>query len=215
MTIIVDLTNTTPVETLHREVTLYTPGAPIFEVDYQLRQAVRDFCRITQVWQQRNTEILTTVADQEEYDADLPVGTELVAIISAWNGTTEIEVEVPGESDDQDPTDSSTTWRVGLVGTDTIRVVPLPEEADIVVTGTVAFAPNEESEVLPTAVYQRWRTPIVNGAIAKLMLQVGKPWSNPNQAGIHQGIFDAGAAECAAKTAPRQRRPILRVKSWG
>ncbi len=215
MTIIVDLTNTTPVETLHRDVTLYAPGAPIFEVDYQLRQAARDFCRITQVWQQRNTEILTTVADQEEYDAGLPAGTELVAIISAWNGTTEIEVEVPGESDDQDPTESSGTWRVGVVGTDTIRVCPLPDASGTVVTGTLAFAPNEESEVLPTVVYQRWRTPIVNGAIAKLMLQVGKPWSNPNQAGIHQGIFDAGAAECAAKTAPRQRRPILRVKSWG
>lgn len=214
MPIIVDPYDTTLTSVLNRDVMLYVPGAPIFEVEYRLKQAVRDFCRITQVWQQRNTEILTTVADQEEYDAGLPSGTELVAIISAYLADgTEVDVELPGEAEDQMPSESDTEWKIGVAGTDTVRLTPLPSAADVVVTGTVAFAPNEESENLPTIIYNRWRTPIAHGAIAMLMTQVGKPWSNPSQSVYHQGMFDSGAAECSAKTGPKRRRP-LRVKVW-
>ena len=214
MPIIVEPYDTTLISVLNRDVTLYVPGAPIFEVEYQLKQAVRDFCRITQVWQQRNTEILTTVADQEEYDAGLPVGTELVAVISAYLADgTEVDVELPGEAEDQMPSESDTEWKIGLAGTDTVRLIPLPSVADVVVTGTVAFAPNEDTENLPTVIYKRWRTPIAHGAIAKLMTQVGKPWSNPSQSVYHQGMFDEGAQECAFKTGPKRRRP-LRVTTY-
>lgn len=214
MPIIVDPYDTTPTSTLNRDVMLYLPGAPIFEVEYRLKQAVRDFCRITQVWQQRNTEILTTIANQEEYDAGLPVGTELAAVISAYLADgTEVDIEVPGEAEDQMPSESDSEWKIGLAGTDSVRLTPLPSVAGVVVTGTVAFAPNEASDDLPTVIYNRWRTPIGHGAIAMMMMQVGKPWSNPQQAGYHRAMFDDGARECAVKTGPKRRRP-LRVKTY-
>jgi|JI9StandDraft_1071089.scaffolds.fasta_scaffold42258_2 hypothetical protein len=214
MPIIVDPYDTTLTSVLNRDVMLYVPGAPIFEVEYRLKQAVRDFCRITQVWQQRNTEILTTVADQEEYDAGLPSGTELVAVISAYLADgTEVDIEVPGEAEDQMPSESDSVWKIGLAGTEAVRLTPLPSTSGVVVTGTVAFAPNEESEDLPTVIYNRWRTPIAHGAIAAMMTQVGKTWSNPTQALYHQGRFDDGARECSVKTGPIRRRP-LRVRTY-
>lgn len=214
MPIIVDPYDTTATSVLNREVMLHLPGAQVWEVEYRLKQAVRDFCRITQVWQQRNTEILTTVADQEEYDAGLPVGTELVAVISAYLADgTEVDIEVPGEAEDQMPSESDSEWKIGLAGTEAVRLTPLPSTSGVVVTGTVAFAPNEDSEDLPTVIYNRWRTPIAHGAIAAMMTQVGKPWSNPAQSVFHQGKFDDGARECATKTGPKRRRP-LRVQVW-
>jgi len=214
MTIIVDPYNTTATNVLNRDVLLWLPGAQLWEVEYRLKQAVRDFCRITQVWQQRNTAILTTVANQEEYDAGLPVGTELVAIVSAYLADgTEVDIEVPGEAEDQMPSASDSVWKIGLAGTEAVRLTPLPSTSGVVVTGTVAFAPNEDSEDLPTVIYNRWRTPIAHGAIAMMMTQVGKPWSNPAQALYHQARFDDGARECSVKTGPIRRRP-LRVKVW-
>lgn len=213
MPIIVEPLDTIATTELRREVMLHLPGVLTPEVDYRLKQSVRDFCRITQVWQQRNTTLLTTVADQEEYAAGLDVGTELVAVISAWNGTTEIDVEVPGEVEDWEPGHTDSTWKIGTVGTDTLRLLPAPNASGTVIKGTVAFAPNEDATTLPLVVWQRWRTPIAHGAIAMLMLQVGKPWSNPAQAAYHQRCFDEGAMECASKTGPRRRRPLT-VTPW-
>ena len=214
MPIIVDPYDTTATSVLNREVMLHLPGVQVWEVEYRLKQAVRDFCRITQVWQQRNTEILTTVADQEEYDAGLPVGTELVAVISAYLADgTEVDIEVPGEAEDQMPSESDSVWKIGLAGTEAVRLTPLPSTSGVVVTGTVAFAPNEDSEDLPTVIYNRWRTPIAHGTLAVMMTQVGKPWSNPQQALFHQGRFDDGARECSVKTGPIRRRP-LRVRTY-
>src|SRR5689334_4371004 len=122
MPIILDPIATVATTTLLREVMLHLPMAPEFEVEYRMKLAVRDFCRGSRAWRQINTDLLTTVADQIVYDADLPDGTELVAVLSAWDGSTELDVELPGEQDDYEPNSTDSCWKVGIEPTlDAIR----------------------------------------------------------------------------------------------
>ena len=103
MAIILLPLETIPFSSLLPEVMLHLPMALEFDVEYRLKQSARDFCRRSYAWRQPNTELLTTVAGQTSYDADLGFATEVAAVLSAWNGTTEIDVELPGEADDSAP----------------------------------------------------------------------------------------------------------------
>jgi hypothetical protein len=199
---------------LLKEVMLYLPMALEFDVEYRLKQAARDFCRRSLVWRQPNTELLTTVADQSSYDAELPDGTELAAVLSAWNGSTEIDVELPGEVDDYEPGSSASTWKVGVELTmDALRLTPAPSTAGIVLTGTIALAPNEDAVDLPAFVWKRWRTPVASGCIALVKAQTGKPWSDPGAVAYHRELFEAGILDASNKAGPVRRRP-LRVRTY-
>lgn len=209
MPIILEPIDTVATTTLMREVMLHLPMAPEFEVEYRLKLAVRDFCRASRAWRQINTDLLTTVADQIVYDADLPQGTELVAVLGAWDGSTELDVELPGEQDDYEPNTSATSWKVGIEPTlDAVRLSPAPSTSGVVVTGTVCFAPNEDSTTLPAFIYKRWRSVVASGCIAMMKGQTGKPWSDPIGEAIHQQKFDHGVGWASNMSGPVRRRPI-------
>lgn len=193
----------------NREVMLHLPMAPEFEVEYRMKEAARDFCRRSLAWRQANTELLVTVADQSSYDADLPDGTELVAVLSAWNGDEEIDVELPGEVDDYEPGSSDTEWKVGVESSmDAIRLTPAPSTAGITLTGTIALAPNDSATTVPAFLWNRWRRQVAAGCIYALKAQMGKPWSDPGGAMHFQGIFEDGIREASNRAGPVRRRPL-------
>lgn len=197
---------------LYREVMPHVPNVPEFEVEYRLKQATREFCHRSLSWRQANTELLTTVADQVSYDADLPDATELVAVLSAWDGDTEIDVELPGEVEDLEPGSSDSEWKVGVESTmDAIRLSPAPDTSGTVLTGTIALSPNEDSTEIPAFIWKRWRKPVAAGCIAALKEQVGKPWSDPVGAVMFRQRFEDGCMEASNASGPVRRRP-LRVR---
>lgn len=199
---------------LLKEVMLHLPMALEFDVEYRMKLAVRDFCRRSLAWRQPATTLLTTVAGQSSYDADLPDGTEIAAVLSAWNGTQEIDVELPSDVDNYQPGTTASAWKVGVEAEmDALRLLPAPDVSGIVLKGTLAFAPNEESTELPAFIWKRWRTPVASGCIAMVKEQTSKPWSDPAGAMYHRGIFDAGIHEASNKAGPVKRRS-LRVRAY-
>lgn len=60
---------------------------------------------------------------------------------------------------------------------------------NIVATGV--FLPSNDITEVDDAFYDRWGKSIESGAKAELMMMVGKPWTNPQMAGVHAKIFDA------------------------
>lgn len=204
-----------PYSLLLKEVMLHLPMALEFEVEYRLKQAARDFCRRSLAWRQRNTSLLQTVAGQSDYSADLPDGTELAGVISAWAGSTELDVELPGEPDDIQPGDTHPSdWKVGVTeDLDALRLSPAPSVSGITLTGTIALAPNEESTELPAFIWKRWRRPVASGCIAMIKEQTNKPWSDPAGVAYHRSIFDQGVLDASNLAGPVRRRP-LRVRTY-
>lgn len=209
MPIILVPIDTVPYSTLLKEVMLHLPIALEFDVEYRMKLAVRDFCRQSRLYRQENTDLLTTVAGQQSYDAGLPTGTELVAVASAWDGDEELDVELPGERDDYQPGISDSSWVVGVEPTmDAIRLSPAPDTSGLVLKGTIVLAPNEESTDLPAFIYRRWRSTIAAGCIAKVKAQTGKPWSDPLGSDVAQRKFDEGCALASNMAGPVRRRPL-------
>lgn len=218
MTIILVPIDTVPVTNFLQEVGLHLPMAPVWEIERCMKLAIRDFCRETTVWRQRNTVLLTTVANQEDYAANLPSGTELVAVLSAFlSDGTELEVALPGEEEDFAPSERSsapTDWLIGVDSVDDVRVIPAPSVAGTVVKGTIALSPNEDAEDVPAVVWRRWRTPVAHGCIAKMLDMRGKPWSGTGgEIAYHREKYEEGANECAVLMGPRRRRG-LDVRIW-
>lgn len=205
MTIVVNPIDTTPVSSFVREVMPFLPGVPEFEVEYRLKQTLREFCRRTKVWRQRNTVMLTTVLGQQEYPASLPGGTELADIVSAWMAGVELGVMFPGDEENIPPGETAETPDIGVINFDTVILSALPQAAGVDVIGTVVLSPNEESTTCPSFLFYRWRDTIREGCLARVMKQVGKPWSNPNQAVMHEAQFDDDCREASNAAGPVRR----------
>ena len=211
MTIVVTPSAGTPLADITRDVMMFLPSIPIFEVEHLLKQTLRDFCRRSLVWRQPDTRLLTTVAGQKLYPSSLPLGTELAAVLSAWDGETELTVI---DADDEGSPGDTCQWPdVALFGDDAIRLSPAPSIGGRIYTGSIALSPNEASTEIPAFIYRRWREAIKHGCTSRAMMEVGKPWSNPNQAMYHEREYDAMATEASNSAGP-VRRQGLRVKSW-
>lgn len=212
MAIIVTPIPTTPVETFLRDVMPYAPNAPEFEVEYRLKQTLRDFCRRTNAWRQRNTALLTTVAAQEDYAADLPTGTDLASVQTAWYGEIELEVIQAGEEDAiKSGNVAGLTPSIMKGPGNTIRLSPAPAASGQAYVGTITLAPNEASTTVPEFIYFEWRDAIREGTLERLLMQVGKTWSNPNQAMLH-GENYRDHCRHASNTYGPVRRVSLRVE---
>ncbi len=211
MAIVVAPVNTIPVTDFIREVMPFLPGVPEFEAEYRLKQAMREFCQRSKIWRQRNTTMVTTVLGQQEYPAGLPSGVELAGIVSAWMGGTELGIMFPGDEDNIPPGETADTPDIGVINFDTVILSALPQAAGVAVVGTIALAPNEASTTCPAFLFDRWRDAIRDGCLARVMLQVGKPWSNPGQGVMHAVQFDDDCREASNAAGPVRRVSLRTV----
>jgi len=191
----------------------HVPECPLFEIEERARQAARDFCRRSYCWRSATVTLLTTVADQVLYTYVNPDQAELNAVHSIWDGATELDVALPGEYDDTQPDTSSSSWKVMVDSETQLRVTPPPDSSGIVVTGTVSFVPSISATGLPSLIFDKYRLQIAAGAIALLVVQPKKPWSNPGAAMFHDARFEQGITDAANASGP-VRRTRLRVKQW-
>lgn len=213
MPIIFDLSGATiTYSTLVNDVMLHVPQCPVWEVEDQLRLAAREFCRTSNVWRSRNLLLLTTVASQDLYAFSAPADAALNDVHSAWNGSTELDVARPGDTDDYEPGSSDSTWKVGAEDEATIRLSPAPDASGIEVKGSVSYLPSVTSTAFPRWIYDRWRKQIASGAIAMLVVQPAKPWTNPGMAPGHMAFFNDGVMEASNFAGP-VRRKGLRAKA--
>lgn len=94
---------------------------------------------------------------------------------------------------------------------DVIGVFRLPETtADMRIDAVVA--PSMDSVEYDEAIISRFRQGIADGAIARLMLIPGKPWSNPQQSRLHAQLFSAAKADARVAANLSNTRDTLRVE---
>jgi hypothetical protein len=186
----------------------HTPECPLFEIEDRLRQAAREFCRISCAWRSPNVALLTTVADQVLYTYSTPAQAELNRVHTAFNGDDEIDVALPGEEDDVDPTSSGEDWKITVDSETQLRLTQPPATAGIELTGTLSYVPTNTATGIPTLIARRWQLQIAAGAAALLVVQARKPWSNPAAAAMLSGMFQEGIRSASNDSGPVRRRPI-------
>lgn len=131
----------------------------------RLRDSARTFCELTHYWQEDVT--VTPVDGTTAYTLTLPDGLAVAEVRQALQGGEPVEF--------------------GMDGRDIIALEDLPGTG--AVTVTAAIKPAHDGTVLYEAIAEEYRDAVASGARAKLLMIIGKPWSQPELAAAHWDMF--------------------------
>ena len=184
----------TKYETFFSYVQPYVPECPEFVVEEYLIEAAATFCRETQVWR-FDIEEDQTIANEPEYDIDVPSGTVLEDILifevdgSPIARLTDAAVE-PNLSDKPQKPEYYSIYR------DTqVRLYSTPDGAYPFRGVGVAKPKLKSSTGVESFIFETYGRCISYGAIAQLAAIPGKAWSNPALSGAYNALFSSSIAD--------------------
>lgn len=214
MPVLIPLASPTTVEwlTWAERLQLDLKECPTILIADAIREEAIRFYRDSRAWRATGVALATTVAGQSEYTVTaIPAGAALAGLPFVWAGTKEVKESVPGDEDDYKPGKTGDVERVGVTAPSEITVYPVPVSSGVAISGTVAYRPGDESTGLSRDLYIAHRDTIECATLATMMMQPGKPWSNPQLADYYSGKASAHGLHDATKAGPR-RRNTLRVQ---
>ena len=184
------------VEDFYRYITPELPGAP----SELLRQAVMltasNFCVETQALDQLSDPIQLQPG-QADYDMDPLSGCQPVTIKGVWTGNRELRPVTMSElfqllPNWQSAKSSEPSFYNMVKGFGVLTVYPTPADpVSAQLTFHAVYAPQQTGSILPDVLFDRYFDAIAAGAKARLMIQPGQTWSNPQQAVIYNRVYDA------------------------
>ena len=184
------------VEDFYRYITPELPGAP----SELLRQAVmltaNNFCVETQALDQLSDPIQLQPG-QADYDMDPLSGCQPVTIKGVWTGNRELRPVTMSElfqllPNWQSAKSSEPSFYNMVKGFGVLTVYPTPADpVSAQLTFHAVYAPQQTGSILPDVLFDRYFDAIAAGAKARLMIQPGQTWSNPQQAVIYNRVYDA------------------------
>lgn len=214
MTIIATPIGFTPWATMIPEAAALVSECPNPIIKDALMKAMREFFGTSRAWRGRDLTLLTTVAEQTSYSANPPANAEVLQVLTCWNGTDEIDCEVPGEDDDAYPGQTDSTYRIAVSADGAYyELRPAPEAAGDVLEGSVAYTLAANAAGIPSWIYREHRYGIACGAAANLVAQPNKPWTDREAYPMHRREFERCISD-ASNTAGTVRRRPLRVKTY-
>lgn len=169
-------------------------GVPVM-ID-ALRRAAVKFCRSTRVYRE-DLDRFAVRADKSSYDVITPPGTLLIVPVLVQYD----DVDIRATTEDKMPAN----WRNRTSGTPTrylflnpgvITLFPTPaEDLARAVFIRAALQPTLTSSTFPTSLYDRYAQTIAYGALSRLMMMPGKPWTDQASAQYFKGEYDADVAD--------------------
>jgi hypothetical protein len=175
------------------DIYLEAPGCPESVALNALRHAMREFCERTRAWQE-DLDDISVISGQPSYDIDVPVDAELVMVLSGrYDGSQFDKIYTPEEMDRV-----LVTWRSDTgTGVDyliqdwnTLYVSPIPTADDSEPVSLRAALKPTLSATTCGDILDQWREGLSSGAIARLKMITGKPWSDPQGAVYHASQFE-------------------------
>lgn len=185
----------------------HLPTCPEATLKAYLASTTADFCMRTQLWRE-TSEVLSTVADQAEYD--LCGGVAKVEAVQ-WVTCNGIELSAT----DPRLVDHTELDRTGqpaaywLKNDDTLRLFFIPD-AVYTLQYELILKPSRTATSVKTWIYETWADKLVSGAIAQLARMPGKDWTDPAMAEMHRAMYEKAIADAEI----RDKRNIdLRVRA--
>lgn len=183
------------------EVLPHVPGCTNEIALQAIKNTVIEFCEKTFILQVDHDPV-TVIAGEVDYDLEPPEGYLVTKIIRAWFKNSELTPVGP------DDIDKPSLYNRDFAGVDagrsdptmitqkderTFSVFPIPLNTDpLALTIRVALKPTRASTEVEDSIFEDYAEIIAHGALTRLMLSPGKPYSNPQVGVARSGLFNAG-----------------------
>lgn len=197
------------------------PGANELIVQQAVRNACIEFCEKSLVLT-RDHDPITVVPGIVDYDLEPPTGYLVVKVQKAWMENNPINPLAPDfvseaatynrlfKSYESAP---STPQHYLQKDERSISVWPVPDKKyQNGLTLRVALKPTRASTEIDDVIFEDYAETIAHGALYRLMMSSGKPYSNEKMAAVERGLFDQGVNVARSRMAHGHVRGSLSVQ---
>lgn len=184
-----------PVSAFRARIAGRVPGILDAVIDIAVLDTCIEFCEKTLVVRGM-LDTFSTVALDRDYDL-MPANQQSVAkVIRVWcdnNEITPVDDDAIGNpfgfvsSVAGHGVDKGRPRYYNEVEPGVLSLYPIPDAA-YVINARVALRPTRSATHVPDALFENWCEAIVNGSLARLMMQPGEAM-NPKLASLHQGLY--------------------------
>ncbi|MBT8449417.1 MAG: hypothetical protein KJO69_06985 [Gammaproteobacteria bacterium] len=165
-------------------------GCPDFLLERAVRDAATDFCRRTDVYL-AEPEYIQISAGVNEYTVTIPSGTELNHIVDIYNDNIALNpvsfTELLKRLGDEN-TRGNPKFYAQRDNKD-FYLAPIPAEKDTLRV-LYSLKPTSSSTSIPDTIGKEYREIISHGALFRLQMMAGQPFSNPNFGAINRDLFE-------------------------
>ena len=190
------------------------PECPNIVAEHEVRRAAQVFFEKTLAW---SVTLDAESVGAGEYEVELAANTgqEIVRVNQAWYDGRLLAAQSSDTLSDQ----FAENWQIHIGEPSSfvqetpgvVRLYPIPSSDSATgLVARVAVKPGESSSGIPDELAIKYRDAITAGAKGRLMLYVGKPWSNPDFGTKHESEFLAVISQAnlaAATSSGRSRIP--------
>lgn len=186
-----------------------TPSCPDISIENAVVRAAIEFCERSTFWRETIDEIYTST-NVDEYDIDTPYGAVLAEII--WAQYDGVALSPKTESQILAYT-SGTTAYYSLLNPRVLKLAPMPDSGKVVKI-RAALKPKPNATSIRDYVYDEWSEAFYHGALQRLFVMPGKPWTNPDLS-LHHGQRFEDAVNTALSLAQSNSSNVAYVVQYG
>ena len=197
------------------------PGAAEMLVVNAVRNYCIEFCEKSLVMV-RDHDPVTLKQGVVDYDLEPTKGYIVVKVMQAWLEDTPLTPLAPDFVREASVynrlfssyQDKSSTPRFYLQKDERSVSVWNPPEKDYPsgLTMRVALKPTRASESIESVILEDYAETIASGALSRLMISVGKPYSNEKMAAVHRTLFQQGINVARQRATHGQVRSVMSAK---
>lgn len=197
-------------------------GCPEITAIQSIRDATIQFCELTLIHQVDHDPV-SVVAKISDYDLESPIAnTRIVKVMKAFYKGQELSPASPDEVTDPALYNSSIGGYTPNYqpptaffqkDTASITLMPIPDQSIAnAITMRVALVPSRSSIACEDLLFEQWVEYIAAGAVARLQMSSGKPYSNTQAASVNQARYMAGVNIARSRAVRGFNRSSLSVQ---
>lgn len=178
----------------------HVPGCTQEMALLEIKNTIIDFCEKSLILQ-ADADPITTIANIADYDLEPPRDRLVVKIMKVWFKKDLLDPYAPDEVD----TPSIYNQRSGAVvnkgdprfyiqkDARTFSVYPIPDKTSAsAITMRVALKPTRSATTIDDLIYEEYAETVGRGAVSRLALSPGKPYSDDKLAAVSNALYTAG-----------------------
>lgn len=178
----------------------HVPGCTNEMALQEIKNTIIDFCEKSLILQVDHDPV-TAIVGQIDYDLEPPKDRLVVRVMKAWYKGQLLEEMAPDDIDTPSVYNQQSGYHVHRGDplqffqkeARTFSVYPIPNETvKQSITLRVALKPTRSATTIDDLIYEEYAETIGSGAISRLALSPGKPYSNAALANAHRALFQAG-----------------------
>ena len=197
------------------------PGVAEMVAENAVRNAVIEFCEKSLVLT-RDHDPITLKAGVVDYDLEPTKGYIVVKVMKAWLENNELTPLAPDFV--REASVYNRLFSSYEANSDRPRAYLQKDERSISVWGVpdqdyangltlrVALKPSRAAESVESVLLEDYAETIASGALYRLMMSAGKPYTNNEMAAVHKGLFQQGINVARQRATHGQVRSTLSVK---